>query len=706
MTKKDVTSVSFEIDLKNQIMIGVSDSDAENAQDIGRKIAESISRTLGDLSSDWMQLFGNSIGEEDYQKAYEIFDENRWKLQFSSNAEVLDRLRSMDVSKINRDSRKDYLIFLIGFSSHLGKRENSLNDIESLLNEYEKELDPILVQNLLLEKANIASINGLINKASLIYKQVISSCDSDSGTIAWAYQGLSKIAENVQDEIRYAEKAADKHLEAGSRDEAVKNLIRVSDIESADNPKLAIQLIDRCIDLYESEKLIDRELLASLKHKKAAYLQRIGRVTEALPFAEESCVLRRGLIGNEIELHASLVLAEVIAAANGEEEKSKELKAESVILAEKIDDDNFLLRCEIGDLISRSEVIDDSLLTKIILSGDSSILSAALLYQSTNSTLSLEESLELLDKSRKEVESHNDKRMLDVIYFAIAEKYRVEGLIDEAFIYYKKSLSINQFYHPSAQNCASMLFDENRWEEAESFIRERMDLVGELPGICFAYARCLYENSNYQLAFKYFKKSDSSTVGIIDYISECLEHLDDSDINSNEEASIVTKKSVTAEQFYYALEEFSKSISADSRMHFWDMDNKSGKYKWVKSPEELSKQMLITFLNGKFGKGEIEILQEPRAGAGFIDLYVLLPGGLKVVIELKMCGYGYSSTYALSGESQIIHYQINKSTKLGYLVVFDARVRDYGKHFKKLQMINKHTIYTTAIDMRPEIVKK
>ncbi|MGN5295503.1 hypothetical protein ACTG1N_03160 [Aeromonas dhakensis] len=136
------------------------------------------------------------------------------------------------------------------------------------------------------------------------------------------------------------------------------------------------------------------------------------------------------------------------------------------------------------------------------------------------------------------------------------------------------------------------------------------------------------------------------------------------------------------------------------------MDNKSGKYKWVKSPEELSKQMLITFLNGKFGKGEIEILQEPRAGAGFIDLYVLLPGGLKVVIELKMCGYGYSSTYALSGESQIIHYQINKSTKLGYLVVFDARVRDYGKHFKKLQMINKHTIYTTAIDMRPEIVKK
>jgi len=706
MTDKKVTSVSFEIDLNNQRMIGASDSDTENAQDNGRKIAESILRSLGNLSSDWIQIFDKSIGDNDYQKAYAIFDENRGMLQFTTNSEVLDSLRSMDVSKINRDARKDYLTFLIGFSSHLGKRENLLDDIEILLNEYKEELDPILVQNLFLEKANMASVNGLINKASLIYKKVISSSDSNCGTIAWAYQGLSKIAENIEDKINYAEKAADKHLESGSRDEAVKNLLRVSDIKSTENPKLAIELIDKCIDLYGSEKLIDRELLASLKHKKAAYLHRIGQVTEALTFAEESCALRRGLIGNEVELHASLVLAEVLADSSGEGDKSKEFKSESVTLADKIDDDNFSLRCEIGDLISRSELINGDVLTKIILSGDSFILSAALLYQSTNNTLNLEESIELLDKSRMEVESQKDQRLLDVIYFSIAEKYRTEGLIENALDYYKKSLSINQFYHSSAQNCASMLFSQNRWKEAEGFIRERMDLVGELPGICFAYARSLYENGNYQLALKYFKKSDSSTEGIGDYISECLENLDDSNINSNEGESFFTERSVTADQFYDALEEFSMSISADSRMHFWYMDKASGKYKWTKNPEELSKQMLITFLNGKFGKGEIEILQEPRAGAGFIDLYALLPGGLKVVIELKMCGNGYSSTYALSGASQIIHYQINKSTNLGYLVVFDARARDYGKHFKKLQMVDQHTIYTTAIDMRPVIIKK
>lgn len=162
---------------------------------------------------------------------------------------------------------------------------------------------------------------------------------------------------------------------------------------------------------------------------------------------------------------------------------------------------------------------------------------------------------------------------------------------------------------------------------------------------------------------------------------------------------------ISAEDFYKALEEFAASISSDSRMHFWSLDKESKKYKWASKPEELSKQMLITFLNGKFGRSAIEILQEPRAGAGFIDLYVLLPGGLKVVIELKMCGNGYSSNYALSGTSQIIHYQKNIGTYLGYLLVLDGRMRDFGKDFRRLQAIDNYTIYTIAADVRPQIDK-
>ncbi|MCO7244994.1 hypothetical protein [Halomonas sp. Mc5H-6] len=706
MADKNVKQVSFEIDLKNQIMVGTSDNEAPIDHDIGRKIADSISRSLENSSNEWLNQFDKNIENKEYLKAYDLFDENKWTLQFCVDKGVVNKLRRMDVSKLDNDFRKEYLTFLIALSSHLGVRENLLQDIDNILFNHEKELDPVLVQNLYLEKANISAINGFSNKAVLLYKKIILSNDSDSATIAWAYQGLSKLTETEEDKIRYAEKAADKHLEAGSRDEAVKNFLKISDIKSVNNPEAAVNIIDRCIDLYGSEKLIDRELLASIKHKKASYFQRIGRYLDALPIVEEACDLRRGLIGCESELHASLILAEVVANANGESDKAKDLNSEHERLSHIISDDNFSLRCEISEIISRSGVIDEVLLSKVISSDDRSMLASVLLYQSTNSCLNLEESLELLDRSRLIVESQRDKRILDIIFFSIAEKYRVEDMIDDAYSYYKKSLESNQFYHPSAQNCAAMLINEKRWKDAEEFFKDRMVLVGELPGICFGYARALYENRKYSLAFKYFKKSDPYVDGLSDYISACLENVDDAGIALGGGDNNAIEKVITAEQFYCALEEFSYSVSADTRMHFWVRDKEIGKYKWTKNPEELSKQMLITFLNGKFGKETIDILQEQRAGAGFIDLYVMLPGGLKVVIELKMCGGGYSSNYALSGESQIIHYQTNKFTKIGYLVVFDARARDYGKGLRKLQVVNGHTIYSLAIDMRPQIIKK
>jgi hypothetical protein len=34
-------------------------------------------------------------------------------------------------------------------------------------------------------------------------------------------------------------------------------------------------------------------------------------------------------------------------------------------------------------------------------------------------------------------------------------------------------------------------------------------------------------------------------------------------------------------------------------------------------------------------------------------------GGLSIVLELKMCGGGYSSGYAASGEAQLVHYMDN-----------------------------------------------
>ena len=80
--------------------------------------------------------------------------------------------------------------------------------------------------------------------------------------------------------------------------------------------------------------------------------------------------------------------------------------------------------------------------------------------------------------------------------------------------------------------------------------------------------------------------------------------------------------------------------------------------------------------------------------------------GLAAVIELKMCGKGYTSTYAASGEEQICHYLENRDTSRGYLVVFDARMNDFGKPLLKSKVVKTFTLAEFFIDLRPKVKQK
>ncbi|MCQ4226788.1 hypothetical protein [Stutzerimonas stutzeri] len=703
--EEDRTKITLEFDLGNNLLIGSANTNTADNPDLGRRIIDSISESFATMATAWLKDFDEQILAEDYAKAFEIFKKNQDRLQFSKSPRILESLLKMDVSKLNRDDRKEYLTFRVAYSGHIGARTSTRCDLDTLLSEYSDELDGILIQNILLEQANIAAQENLRNKASIIYKKVITYPDADPGTCAWAFQGLSLIADNEADKISFCEKAADRHLESGDRQQAIINFLSISDVKSSNDPQGALDLIDRCIALYDSESLINRELLGSLNFKKAQYLFRIGETQHAMTCAIGALELRRGLIGNEIELYSTLNLASILADTLGDTDNSQRYQDEASEVSRLINDPAFSLRLKLGNKIESNSIIDDDFFSELISSKDESLVTAALLYQSCDAGLDTEKALESLDKARLLLERGDDKQLLDSTYFAIAERYRKEGMTLEALENYKKALSYNQFLHHAAQNCVAMLFDTMHWQEAEDFLRCRIQLIGELPNICYAYGRALLENKKYALAYKYLNKSDSNTPNRQQYITDCLCNMSDTEISTLNPQLANKLPPISAEDFYKALEEFAASISSDSRMHFWSLDKESKKYKWASKPEELSKQMLITFLNGKFGRSAIEILQEPRAGAGFIDLYVLLPGGLKVVIELKMCGNGYSSNYALSGTSQIIHYQKNIGTYLGYLLVLDGRMRDFGKDFRRLQAIDNYTIYTIAADVRPQIDK-
>ena len=99
-------------------------------------------------------------------------------------------------------------------------------------------------------------------------------------------------------------------------------------------------------------------------------------------------------------------------------------------------------------------------------------------------------------------------------------------------------------------------------------------------------------------------------------------------------------------------------------------------------------------------------MEEIGSGAGRLDISLKLEGGLACILELKMCGAGYSSTYAQSGEDQIRHYMENENAHLGYLVVFDARSSDFGKPLIDARDTGADTVVEMRIDVRPEVMRR
>ncbi|HRM99789.1 MAG TPA: hypothetical protein PKY07_03055, partial [Aliarcobacter cryaerophilus] len=173
-------------------------------------------------------------------------------------------------------------------------------------------------------------------------------------------------------------------------------------------------------------------------------------------------------------------LAEILAELDNQAEKGEKYRAEYELLKEKIKDENFNLREKILGLISNSEFVSNEFLTEVLASDDSELIISTLLYQSTDKDLSLDDAMTLLEKCRVYAEKERNNNVLDVIYFSIAEKYRVEGLYDDAYVFYTKSLKINQFNQSSVQNCLGMLFQEEKWKQAQTFLEERIRIIGEL----------------------------------------------------------------------------------------------------------------------------------------------------------------------------------------------------------------------------------
>jgi tetratricopeptide (TPR) repeat protein len=317
--------------------------------------------------------------------------------------------------------------------------------------------------------------------------------------------------------------------------------------------------------------------------------------------------------------------------------------------------------------------------------------------------------LSILESTLKSLEHPHGRNVIEQpLRLAIATRLLAMKRPERAELQYRQLLDDYPLDAAARDGLLHCLFELEKWGDAATVLEREIKLRGEMPGLLFAYGKCLFESGDINAALPVLTKA-------VD-LAENNEAVRKTAFDLREKAlhlgatlePIVEKRDssepVRREEIEAVLSAFGTFIKQDKRMRFWKKIDEPPGHRWVDHPEGRAQDILHGWVKAAFGD-RVQPFAEIDVGAGRVDLFVQFVGGLKIVIELKMCGYGYSSTYAAEGEEQIFHYMDNSDTRLGYLVVLDARL-DKNGHSLFDTPPGSNTVKCYLIDVRPRTSSK
>lgn len=694
--------IKIEMDLDSFNLVSSIDnpSEVDKVQsNIHRAIVKSIKDEFLSKADTLVDEVNALIDEESYSDAYEYLFGNGLIFSKVEDVRILDSISLLLEKESNIYRKTDLLAVKLHFMFMFELYEQVPDVVDDILNRFNDEFDRDFIINVNLEKAEAYRLQGMDNIALAIYREAISNT-SDPEIKGYCYHSISKLTKENKE--RNLELASDYYSISGNSKQRIRCLRDLSEYHFGINFQDSLVSLNKALEVYVSTtETLEREYYAELLHKKSLLLLTMRDFKSAIEPISQACQLRKGVVGVEGKYYVTLKLAQDISYHLKDYKKSEEYKREAEEVFEFVDDKNIMLQEEVFTFITTKQTPNKEMESKVMQSKNPYLCKNYLIYCSQILDGNYHQKLIVLDKALS-IESEGE--VDDLIYNAIADVYLDNEKYDEALQAFKKSLEINPYNIQVYQQCCYFLKINEGWSDIRELLLPAENRIGFRPNINYVLAEAMFNLGQFEQALKRFVQlkglSDVSPDKINDYIGRCISSLGPEEVSQafKEQKEIV--REISLSEFENAISEFSKSIASDSRMSFWKRDKESGSYKWINSPEEHSKQLFIAFMNGKFGRGSIELIQEPRAGAGFIDLYVILSGGLKVVVELKMCGERYSSTYAKSGCDQILHYLDNKETKVGYLIVFDSRKKDYATGFKRKVLIDNYNIITEVVDVR------
>ncbi|MDO8329960.1 MAG: hypothetical protein Q7T36_05760 [Fluviicoccus sp.] len=708
--------ISLTLNMRTGSVVGVHEALHEavgsGSEDLAKKIFDSVTEGIKSIHEKLASEVLSHIEQGRHLDAITLLSNafGAGQSAFPASASLLQALLSVDISVATDDQRQVILKWRISAAEFLGRHDVAASAAEEFLSKWRSTLSAEQSAAIQMIIASGMMKRGSKESALMVWRTLLDAPQSlGAENRAWAWRNISvTLLVDDPESMRAARSSADAFLEAGNKEEAAKSLMQVAKCLLHSEPIRALDTIDEILPLLDESNLVYRSVKAAVLHARADRLMKMARYSEAASDAQAAVAAWRGLLGKETDLVHSLYLASFAAESAGNEAVGISLKDEADKLAAALPTSRFTLASRLSALSENFSAQEAKQLeADAECEGDSDVKAAVRQIRALMDT-SLSEStkLMLLEEELNDLKLVNTHSpMVQSLQCAIGIQLMKMSQFKRAREWFEKVLEAEPLDIIARDHLLGCLWQMEAWADAVLFLKDQLKLHGEMPGLLFAYGRSMYEAGD--------------MVGAIFELQKVLELADPAShlsIKASEMCMAAIKlvgkippsapKSdptlpVSLEEFEQELNRFSVFVAGAKRMVFWTKPDDAD-YSWITKPERQAQNLLHTFLKARFLE-RIGVFEEIATGAGRLDIYVQLHGGLSAVLELKMCGFGYTSAYAAAGEEQIVHYMSNRRTSIGYLVVFDARLENFGDAFADKPKQDLLTIKSQFIDVRPRV---
>lgn len=710
-------SFRFEFDIKSGQAVSQGEVLHEHAvmpADLGRRIHESLVGAFRKKATELAAEVERLTDAGNHPAAAQALEDGWQEASFHGDFEhsLLDALLKIEVQPLSVTARESVRKYRVAVATQLERYNDAEVDATEMLKE-NTGLPPDLRTAFENLSAIAAAKRGQNETALSIWRRLLRTPEAiHPGERGWIWRNVSHTLPITDPEVpKAARLSADAFLEAGDKKAAIGSLMRLSTALEYQNAAAALAQLDAMLALISDKGLISAELTATIYHVKANRLRETRSHAQALEAALKAVALRRTLIGVDDQLLSSIHLARMEAANSGNAILAAELDTEAKTLEARTSNQQFAIGRRAEALFQNfDEDLANILVNEARTNGNPEVIGAVeVAVTVSDPELGTTERLRKLETVLHKLTRIGATRVaIEPVYLAIAQVLSSDGQFTRAASWLRKLVEVSPLSLDARDHLIEALWKSEAWGSAAIYLGELIEKNGDAPGLLYAYGRSLLEAGDASGAVTALHRCMSLSTdqeNVHQQARELRERaLDLGGTISPQGKPSKKEGAVLREEIEQALSDFARFIASEKRMGFWKKQD-DGEYAWVHHPEQRAQDLLHTFLQARF-QHRLSVFEEVDTGAGRLDLLLKVEGGLSVIIELKMCGFSYSSSYAAAGEGQIRHYMENRSARLGYLVVHDARLDKYGSSLIAGSDSGANSIFEVFVDVRPRVSER